>query len=207
MVVEHAAIDLGGRDPIVVRVRNEGPRTIVAWGVYARLFDANDVLRETAGGKDGYEWAIRDLPDNAVLQPNDSYTIRLPMPAKFAAVSVKALPTYAIFDDNSAVGDDRAIELRFRYRADQASAWQFIEQVVAQARASAPTADRALQIVAAQLDAAPSEIHGSFPRQEVSQRITFALKSPADAELLLQQLSIEAGTRRKAAAESSVRKN
>jgi hypothetical protein len=205
LVVEQATIDTA-TGTIAVRVRNEGKRTIVAWGVNTTLTDTNGATRHTAGGIDGYESDVRTVPDDPVLRPNGVYTITLDAPPRFEPVSVTASPAYAIFDDNSAVGEERSIESWFRRRAQNAVAWQFIERTIEDARASATTPVGILQLVDAEIAAAAREIHDSRPAQEVAIRIRVALRSAETAQSLLQSLSVEAGSRRKAAASRSLRR-
>jgi hypothetical protein len=218
LVVEEATIDLGpevpfvpgvsGNGKIVVRVRNQGQHTIVAWAVRASVTDANGVVRGAGGGTDGYEYDVRVLPDSPVLQPGATYTIRLAGPARFEPVAVKATPEYAIFDDNSAVGDERSIEMQFAFRARQAAGWQFIERAIEEAPASAIAADDALRLLDAKIAGAPREIRDSAAGRQVPQRIRLALRpgSAEAARVLLEELRVEAPARHKAAASRSIRR-
>lgn len=210
LIVEEASIDPSAPSEtgrIVVRVRNQGTRTIVAWGIRATLTDSNGVAGNAGGGIDGFEYDVRALRDDPVLRPNYTYTIRLhPSRRGFEPVSVTASPDYAIFDDNSAVGDERSIEMWFERRAREAAGWQFVERAVEEALASATAADAVLRLVDAKVAAAPKEIRDSSAGWQVPQRIRIALRSPETARSLVEELSVEAGVRGKAAAARSIRR-
>lgn len=211
MIVEEAVIDSSdpsGNPKVMVRVRNQGQRTIVAWGVSASLTDSKGVVSNTGGGVDGHDWDVRVLPNNPVLLPGGIYTIRLAAPSLPEVISVKATPAYAIFEDNSAVGEERSIEMQFQMWARYATAWQFIEEVLEEAMPSATAPDGALRLVEAAIAAAPKEMRETFPCFEVAQRIRVALRggSAQTAGALLQQLRNEIGVRRKAAASRSFRR-
>jgi hypothetical protein len=210
LIVEEASFDPSAPSEtgkIVVRVRNQGKRTIVAWGVYATLTDANGGVGRAGGGIDGFEYDVIVLRDDPVLRPNYTYTIRLhPSQRGFEPVSATAFPDYAIFDDNSAVGDERSIELWFQRRAQHAAGWRFVEGAIKEALANATPADDVLRFVEAKLGAAPKDIRDSPPGLQVVQRIRIALRSPESARSLVEELSAEAGTRAKAAAARSIRR-
>ena len=206
-MVEEATIDLSAVEPIAVRVRNQGQKTIVAWGVKTTLTDANGVVVHSGGGTDSYEYDVVALRDDSVLRPNDFRTIRMNRGRlRFEPVSVTATPEYAIFDDNSAVGDERSIEMRFERRAQEAGGWRFVERVIEEALASATAADAVLRLVDAKLAAAPREIRDTSAGSQVPQRIRIALRSPESARSLVAALNVEAGVRGKAAAARSIRR-
>lgn len=209
LVVEEATIDASAHEPVAVRVRNRGQGTIVAWGIKTTLTDANGVVVQSGGGTDSFEYDVVALRGSSVLRPNDTYTIRLGRGRLgFEPISVTASPEYAIFDDNSASGDERSIEMQFEHRARHAAGWQFVERAFEEALASTTAPDGVLRLVEAGIAAAPREIRDSPPCQQVSQRIRLALRpgSLENAFSLLQALSVEAGTRRKAAAARSIRR-
>lgn len=192
---------------IDVQVRSQAQRQTVAWGVRAKLTDAEGQTANTGLSIDGYEADVRYLIDNPVLQPGGSYTLRLPVPKDFVPVSVSAAPTFVIFDDNSAVGENQGIDHTFRERALNAAAWQFLEQTLDEGLRSATEPKSALQLVQAAIDSAPLEIRRSLPAVEVGQRIGLLLRRElVNAESVLRDLRAEVVKRRKAAATRSFRR-
>ena len=208
LVVEDAWIDSSTYEPIVIRVRNPGQRIIVAWGVRAAVADSNGVVVSAGGGTDGFEVDVAHLANNPVLRPNDSYTIRLQSTrGGFTPVSVQAASvTYAIFDDNSAAGEERSIEMTFERRARDAEAWQFVERAVADAIQQHMVAEDVLRDVDAKISAASKDIRNTSAGFQVPQRIRIALRAPETARSFVDELSIEAGVRARNAANRSSRK-
>jgi hypothetical protein len=171
------------------------------------MTDANGVVVHSGGGTDSYEYDVVALRDDSVLRPQDTRSIRLNRGRLgFEPVSVTASPEYAIFDDNSAAGDERSIEMTFERRARQAAGWRFVERAIEEALASATAADAVLRLVDAKLAAAPKEIRDTSPGSQVPQRIRIALRSPESARSLVEALGVEAGVRGEAAAARSIRR-
>lgn len=208
LVVEDAWIEASTHEPIAIRVRNRGQQVIVAWGVRATVTDLNGVVVTTGGGTDGFEVGVVRLANNPVLDPNDSYTIRLSgARVGFSPVSVTtAFVTYAIFDDNSAVGEERSIEMTFERRARDAAAWQFVERALEEALANDAAPEDVLRLVEKKMAAAPKDVLNTSAGFQVPQRIRIALRDAADATALIETLKTEAGVRAKNAADRSIRR-
>jgi hypothetical protein len=206
LIIEEATIDPSAVEQIVVRVRNQGQRTIVSWGVRATLTDKHGAVLTSGGGTDAYEYNVRTIGNSSLLRPNDTHTIRFnPSRRGFQPVTVKASAEYAVFDDNSAVGDERSIEMVFERHARDAAAWRFIERTLADASMKASTPDGILFIARTEIIAAPRDISGNVPGMEVAQRIRVALRSVQESRLLLEALRDEVGPRGWNAAARSMR--
>jgi hypothetical protein len=207
LIVEGATIESSPHHALAIHVRNEGTQMIVAWGVQATLTDATSVVKHVGGGIDGFEYDLRVLANDPVLRPNGSYTARFDLPQNFEPVSVTANPTYAIFDDNSAEGDERSIQMQFEHRARDAAGWHFTERAVEEALANNTTAEDVLRFVDAKMVTASQDVRGgSTAGWQVPQRIRIALRSPDTAQSLVDELRLEAGLRAKAAAARSIRR-
>ena len=162
LVIEEAAIDpnplhdpRAPYEPIVVRVRNQGQRNIVAWGVRATVTDANGATGSTGTGTDQFEYGMPQRRDS-MLRPNDTYVFRLNVPREVVKpVAVTATAEYVVFDDNTGAGDERSVEIVFELRARHAAAWQFIERTLTDALNAAETPDAALFVVSTTLAAGP----------------------------------------------------
>jgi hypothetical protein len=210
--VEILPADRENRSPrqIAVQVRNVGTCTIVAWGLRGRVTFANGVSSAVGTGIDGYESAVRAVPDDPVLQVGAVYTIRMEIPSRDVAepVSATAVPIHAVFDDDTAVGDDRSVDFVFRQRALNARVWQLISQALDNAADGSTDAIAALRMAQAALEAAEEADRQSLPCREVQNRIRFALTGLHAAEIqqLFGELRKEARVRSEVAAAHAVRR-
>jgi hypothetical protein len=115
-----------------VTVRNAGTSTIIAWGVWTEV-RFSDGKTQTLGSTVSPE-----------LAPNARYTLRVIMPpaktALAAAVDAASTPTFAVFKDNSAVGDEQNIKMIFRSRAADQRFWELVDSSLRSRRQDAPSA-------------------------------------------------------------------
>ena len=146
-----------GRPPgIAVVVRNVGDRTIVAAGIRTELRFVDDYVDRGGVSSDGVEF--RTLPQSKplIIEPDGLYTF--PDQAwpsgrsERDVVSVKAEPTFVIFEDDTALGDEGEIRYHFKARENNHHAWPVIDAIFADAVARNPNPRQAL--VAAEADIA-----------------------------------------------------
>jgi hypothetical protein len=216
LVVERAEImpaDPTGRAPrqVAVEVRNASSRTVVAWGVEVRIVLPGGMLRRATTATDGYESAARVLPGDPTLRPGARHTLMVDIPWRVTdePLSASAIGTYAIFDNDTAVGDDKSIAFRFAQRALDRRVWQLVEETIDHAAVGVVDAPTVLRLTQETLEAVSSEdIRGSVTFRHVQQRIGVALKrtQPSALPHFLSELRAEARALRAAAAAHSVRR-
>ena len=122
LVVDEATVLPGApgepvTDRVSVTVRNPGTRTIVAWGVRGQVEFADGKTRPIGLSTDG---AIVTLNQrgSSVLPPDGRYTITAdaasrPTARREDVRAVTARATFVIFDDDTALGDERSIGFHF----------------------------------------------------------------------------------------------
>jgi hypothetical protein len=196
---------------VAVEVRNTGSRTVVAWGVEVRFVLPNGVSRRKGVSIDGYESGARVLRDDPTLRPQGKYTLMVDIPSSVTGepVSASAVVTLVIFDDDTAVGDDKTIAYLFSQRALDRRVWQLVEETIDHAAVGIVDALTVLRLTQEALEAIGSEdIQRSVTFRAVQQRIRVALKrtEPSALPQFLSELRAEARALRAAAAAHSVRR-
>jgi uncharacterized protein (TIGR03435 family) len=124
----------GSWDAISVTVHNPGPRTIVAWGVRAEVEFVDGKTRHGGGSIDGVErfGGASSAGSNPILTTDSRYTLTLGIGGNRGVVDIRrvtAEPTFVIFDDDTALGDERHIRSHFERRAHHRRDWQIVQKV------------------------------------------------------------------------------
>jgi hypothetical protein len=199
-----------------VRLRNVGSRTIIAWGVRAHVTFADGAVREVAVSRDGYEaaaLAVNGLAGGSpVLTAGARYTQTVEPPrlrnSVAAIVAVSAQPILAIFDDDTAVGEESHVSYLFRARALNQRVWQLVERVLTEETERAPDALTALRAAEAALEAVQdNEIRMSSAYFEFRRTLAMGLdpRFKKNPDQLVPQFLKDAGARRAAAEARSER--
>jgi hypothetical protein len=215
LVVESAVIvpiESGSDDPPLmdITVRNAGTSTIIAWGVWTEVRFADGTTRASGSTVDAYEGATRHIFNSPELAPNARYTLRVLVPAPktpSAPVDVASMPTFAVFKDNTAVGDDKTISMIFRMRATHQRFWELVENALKSRRqGSTPTAT--LQALLSELETVTDkEVLASVMYVRVKDQLTRSLlgRSPEPLAAVVGRLAQEASGGRQVAALHSQR--
>jgi uncharacterized protein (TIGR03435 family) len=150
-----------GSDRISVSVHNTTDKTIVAWGVRTQVTFADGKTNSGGLSSDGYESRGLERRDSHVIPADGRHTIALSgFPSNRTAEDVRtvtARTTFVIFDDDTALGDERIIGFHFAKRAENQRAWPIIEKVFADALARTSDPHEALIAAAEGLDAITDE--------------------------------------------------
>jgi hypothetical protein len=191
---------------VTVELVNVGTRTIVAWGVTAQVKYADGTSRGHEVMTDGFEQSVRQYPNNPVLPPGGRYVLAFATGVANVTdvVTVASAATLVIFDDDTAMGDERRLERLFADRAVNERVLQQLETVLESAVKRSADPLSALHDAASQLAAIESaEVRRSPAFTEFDRKIAFALRSgqadAASAGPRLQQLRQEATSLRSVA--------
>jgi uncharacterized protein (TIGR03435 family) len=191
-------------DRISVSVHNAGDKTIVAWGVRTHVTYADG--KTSIGGNmvDGVESRALAQRDSMVLAPDGRLTINAGSlsnrrPAKDVR-TVTARATFVIFDDDTALGNERDIKFFFAKRAANQRAWPVIEKVFADAIARTPDPREALVAADQGLESITDDsIRQSYAYTGIRHNFATNLRLTRDPAALLQRLVAEIRLRREAA--------
>jgi uncharacterized protein (TIGR03435 family) len=192
-------------DQIAVSVHNAGDKTIVAWGVRTHVTFADG--KTSLGGVMMDHVESKALPrhtDSKILSPDARMTINAGglsnrRPAKDVQ-GVTARSTFVIFDDDTALGNERDIKFFFEKRAANQRAWPVIEKVFADAMAR--TADPREALIGADqgLESITDEgIRQSYAYTGIRRDLATNLRLTRDPPALLKRLVDEIRLRRQAA--------
>jgi len=176
-------------------VRNIGDRTIVAAGIRTELRFGDDYVHRGGVSSDGGE--SRDLPQKKplIIAPDGRYTFQnQSWPGGRRAsdmVSAKAEPTFVIFDDDTALGNESDIRHYFKAREDNHRAWPVIDGIFADAVARNPNPHEALVAAQTGIEAITDDvIKGSNAFRWAQSMLSMNLKfsRPDDTPLLNSML-------------------
>lgn len=133
---------------IATTVRNNGTKTIVAWGLRGELRLVGQLPRVIGFTVDGYEvqtGCVRGRGE--VLAPDAQFTEMLQFPTDELDVQIEDMRISAsavVFDDDSAIGDQKDIGFFFDRRATSRREWAVAEKVLTAAMDAHPGATEAL---------------------------------------------------------------
>jgi uncharacterized protein (TIGR03435 family) len=209
LVVERAEvlpIDPSTRlsDQISVSVHNASDKTIVAWGVRGQATFADGKTSIVGNSSDGVEYRDLARRDSRVLPPDGRLTINAGgLSNRRQAKDVRAVTaraTFVIFDDDTALGNERDIKFFFEKRAANQRAWPVIEKAFADAMAR--TADPRAALIGADqgLESITDEsIRQSYAFTGIRRDLAMNLRLTPNPAALLQRLVDEIRLRREAA--------
>lgn len=176
-----------GRWGTEVTLFNAGPRTIHAYGFRTVLTLPDGKLAQGGQSTDAYETRERHShpgyedecsgPLAARRRCRASSTPR----AAIDPVSAKAFVSFMIFEDDTAVGDEREIEFYFRHRALNHRAWPVIEGILNEALAASSDPLMVLFEFRERLArVADGEVKLSRAYQEMDRHLAINMKIPRD---------------------------
>lgn len=209
LVVERAEIAPGGPsahgpDQISVSVHNAGDKTIVAWGVRSQITFADG---KTSGGGvsiDEVEYRGLERRGSRVLPPGGRNTITfggLPKGRPVTEVrTVTAEARFVIFDDDSALGEERMLSWYFDRRAENQRAWPMIDKAFTDAMARSVEPRQAILDADRTLEAITDEgIRTTDAYTSIRRFLMVNLRNARDPAALLKNVVDEVRIRRQAA--------
>ena len=188
---------------LVVTVRNRGNRTVAAWGVAIEVRRVDGSTGRLALRFDSVEDTAVNHPLNPRLLPDARHTASQPAPLGrdlSPVVDVAATPTFAVFDDDTAVGDEKSIAATFDDRLVRRQIWQLAEQALTRETQRGAGPDAALRGADAELEAVTDErLRQSLTLTIARQMMSWSLRDRRpDRSLVVQELQQQIGLRRTA---------
>jgi uncharacterized protein (TIGR03435 family) len=120
-----------------VTVRNVGDRTIVAGGISTELRFTDDYVNRGGLSADGVEYVNLPQKKPLIIPPDGRYIFHMLSwqggRSERDLVAAKAEPTFVVFDDDTALGDEREIRQCFTAREENHRAWPVIDRIFADA--------------------------------------------------------------------------
>jgi hypothetical protein len=210
--VEQARVAAAARegDPadIVVTVHNTGAQVIEAWGVRGEVRYTNGVTRPIQVSTDTYE--TPSLPESSrpsvgsskrlLVDGTATLTVSAPMVPLAAAADVTVYPTLAVFEDDTATGDEPSIESIFSLRRRNQRIWQLASETWKSGLAQGLNLEQAAAATVAAMEAGGDEVRRSTGLLNI--RTTLASSDPSR----FQQVQMEIESRLAAANRHAVRR-
>jgi hypothetical protein len=195
---------------VIVGVRNTGSATIEAWGVAGEVRFSNGETRRVGVGTDTYETA--SLPESlrspaeksGRLPPGASATISATMPTPppgATVVGASGIPTYAVFEDDTAIGDERYIENVFRSRQLSRQVWRIADETLTAAFARGLDTERTFDAMMQALEGA-----GADASKSIAASIVRRILGRSPTVQTYERLRMEITARRPAAERHAERK-
>jgi hypothetical protein len=210
LVVERAEVlptdpVTGRSDRISVSVHNAAGKTIVAWGVRTQVTFADGKTNNGGVSTDGVEYRALAQGARRVLPPDGRSTIDLnTFPDKRTAEEVRdvtARATFVIFDDDTALGDERSIAHTFERRAVAHRTWPVMQKTFEDAMARSADPRDVLAAVDQALDAmTDKEVVSSLAYASVQRSVKNGLRFPRDLARVVKTTLQEIHVRREAVA-------
>jgi hypothetical protein len=191
-------------------LRNDGPRTVVAWEVRARVtYPDGTVAEPNRLSTDSYVSVAGITPIGYHLAPGATVTreFGVSIRPEVAPTSVEVYPTGAVFDDKSAVGDPAFAAFVFEERQRDRQAWMDILDTLEAASKSAGMTPRALAAALDRLASTKTADRDHLGKQTVRTNLRLAQRDVtlgrATAESRLNAMIQEARQRVAVATEAS----
>jgi hypothetical protein len=184
---------------VAITVRNAGVEAIDAWGVTGEVRYTNHATRRIGVLTDTYETQL--LPERLKspaaeslhLPPGGRATITTGVPdvPLVDPVGAAVSASFAVFEDNFAVGDETQIEFTFARRRLHQRVWRRAGEALADSQTRGMSADEALAALAAAMRSMDDESRGSVA-YSILRRIMASSSSSAEK---LAQLELEVRAR------------
>jgi hypothetical protein len=202
--------DTGETSHIAVTIRNTGTKLIVAWGLRSEARLANSKVLRSFVTADAYENVGRSPTDPSLLLPNQQSAISMNSVNDDAAVvDIVAMPAFAIFDDDTAVGLSAEIEKKFAGRVASIRVYRAFEQVLSDTSRAITDPIQAARADRASLEAiTDNSVTSHWSHHDLVQRLTSIIDSsrPMNKKDAMSRLIDEIRSRHVAAETHSQRR-
>ena len=175
---------------LIITLFNPGPRTV--HGFFVQSMTTSVAGRTSYGGvgSDTYAFPVRDDGRGGPILPGARRTVHTGYPYRPGTgeepVSFGARVEAVIFEDDTAVGDEKEIQYLFERRALNQRTWPLVEKVIADAMAAGGNPQTVLERIASALEALSDESFQRTDAHAASRTLWINLKHTRDPALLLE---------------------
>lgn len=170
------------RSAVRVFVSNHGTQPVTAWKVGINVIYADGVERGHSRAREGYPVlaGLSHAADRVIPAGGKVETwFALPRAKTTPIISLRSSLAWAVFADNTAIGDPSGVKDAFQERERDRKAWLAVATAVSEAAADANVAD-GLRKALASLNT-PAQDDFDHPVKRIMRRnITMALQQPPD---------------------------
>ena len=174
-----------------VTLFNPGPKVVHGWSVQTMATFADGHTSYGGAGSDGHAYPVREDGRGGPIVVggrrlfHSGYSTRVG--TADVPVSIGARVTAVIFEDDTAVGDEREIEFLFARRAANQRTWPRIETIVAAAMAEGAEPRAVLERIASALAAITDKEFQTTDARAAGSTLSMNLKITKDPAALLKQ--------------------
>ena len=174
-----------------VTLFNPGPKVVHGWSVQTMATFADGQTSYGGGGSDGHAFPVREDGSGGPIAVGGRRMFRSGYSMRAGTtgmpVSIGARVTAVIFEDDTAVGDEREIQFLFARRAANQRTWPRVENIVAAAMAEGAEPRAVLERIASALAAITDKEFQATDARAAGSTLSMNLKITKDPAALLKQ--------------------
>lgn len=187
---------------LIITLFNRGPKTVHGFFVQRMTTSVDGRTSYGGVGSDDYAFPLREDGRGGPILPGARRVVHTGYPSRPGTseqpVSFGARVLAVIFEDDTAVGDEKELQYLFERRALNQRTWPLVEQVIADAMATGGEPRTTLERIALALEAIPDESFQQTDAHGVSRVLSINLKHTRDPALLLEAFVADVRKRRAA---------
>jgi hypothetical protein len=173
-----------------VTLFNPGPKVVHGWSVQTMATFADGHTSYGGNTSDGHAYPVREDGSGGPIVVGGRRHLRSGYSSRAGAtdapVSIGARVTAVIFEDDTAVGDEKEIEWLFARRALNQRTWPRVEEIVTAAIAEGGEPRTVLERIASELDAIKGEDSQGTDAWAAGRTLSMNLKFTRDPTALLK---------------------
>jgi hypothetical protein len=186
---------------LLITLFNPGPRTVHGFFVQSMTTSADGRTSYGGVGSDAYAFPGQEEGRGGPILPGARRIVHTGYPYRPGTegpVSFGARVVSVIFEDDTAVGDEKEIQYLFERRALNQRTWPLVGKVIAEAVAAGGEPQTVLERIASALEAISDESFQRTDAHAVSRVLSLNVKHTRDPALLLETFVAEVRERRAA---------
>ena len=186
-----------GRD-LSVTLLNPGPKTVHGFVVQSMATSADGRTSYGGFGSDTYAFPVREDGLGGPIITGARRTVRTGPYLRGEPVSFGARVVAVIFEDDTAVGDEKELQYLFERRALNRRTWPLVETIISEAVAAGGEPRTVLERIASAGQAFPDESFQMTDAHAALRGLSINLKLTRDPTLLLETFVADVRAKRQA---------
>jgi len=175
---------------LTITLFNPGPKVVPAWAVQTMTTFANGYTSYGGVASDGHAYRVREDGRGGPIVVGGRRITHTGFSSRAGTadppVSFGARVIAVIFEDDTALGDEREIQFLFARRSANQRTWPRVEKIVAAAMAEGGDPRAVLERIASALEAITDEDFQSTDARSAGRTLRLNLKHTKDPAALLQ---------------------
>jgi hypothetical protein len=177
---------------LTITLFNPGPKVVHGWALQTMTTFGDGYTSHGGTASDGHAYPVREDGRGGPIPVGGRRLVRSGFSSRAGTaglpVSIGARVIAVIFEDDTALGDEREIRWLFARRAANQRTWPRVEKIVAAARADGGDARTVLERIAAAFEGITDEDFQWTAAHSVGRTLRLNLKHTKDPAALLKHL-------------------